>query len=90
MATSKITVYVRNKDPRKVNLEVTTIDNYASDPVPSDPVTLKHDDRCGVELTAVDGHGSIDWTARAKGYPDGGPETVSKLSDEQEVPVTAG
>jgi hypothetical protein len=88
MAT--ITVYIKNKDSKKSVLEVTTIDNYASDQTESEPVILKYDDGYDLPLTVDNGFASVEWTATAKDRPQGGPKTVSNLTDKQEVPVTAG
>jgi hypothetical protein len=89
MARPMFTVYIKNQDPKKSDLEVITIDNYASDPVESDPVKLKHDKRHALHLTIDNGFASFEWTATAKDGRQGGPITESQLKDNQEVPVGA-
>jgi hypothetical protein len=86
-----ITVYIKNADPRRIDLVVTTVDNYASDPVPSE-MTLQYGDRANRMLTidVATGYGSVEWTASATGYADGGPTTVNNLRNGDEVPVAAG
>jgi hypothetical protein len=88
---STITVLVTNADPRNIDLEVTMIDNFASDPAKSEKTAVI---RPGVPyeytLTDTGQGGSIEWTATADGYPDGGPTTQNGLPDGDPVNVAAG
>ncbi|MFO1159336.1 MAG: hypothetical protein U1E60_10900 [Reyranellaceae bacterium] len=87
MAT--ITVRVTNADSRRIDLDVTMIDNLASD---DSELTkpLGPGEYYDYPLTDLGAGGSIEWTARSDTYPTGGPTTVSGLAQGTPVPVTAG
>jgi hypothetical protein len=89
MPTPMITVLIRNKDSKKSALQVKTTDNYASDPVESDPVTLEYDASYDLPLTVDNGSASLDWTATATDGRQSEVTTVSNLANKHEVPVSA-